>query len=540
MSSTSSAAPTNDAQMAEASRMATTLRLTPEKSALSASAEQATSVLATIVAAEASAGIRQPLELVAVVDRSGSMSGSKIQQMKETLSFLVSNGLTRTDRFAIVAFDNKVETRLSVTTMDNDGKKKALEAVANLQPGGATNLSGGLLQGIDLLSKQDPGSSGTNRAVLLFTDGIANNGIREPSEIVVAAQGAMTASPCTIFTFGFGADHQEDLLRNLAESTNGLYYFLEKSEDIPTAFADCLGGLVSVVAQNATLTLEGVDGTVLAEAHCPYKCEALDGGRLAISLGDLYSEDEKDIVLSVKLPQLPAPRPEAAVAVRASIRYFSVAASAIEEVGCTLQLSRPATTPVDQPANARLDEQRSRIDVAEAMRKASVLADSGQVSEGRDLIRAAVARAKQSPAGASPVVSGIVAEAERIEGKFVDRHVYRMEGQKMSKMSAMANMQQRSTHSSAAVYEKKSKVAMKNMFSSMSSAASSCCSSSAPASAPPLPPLPLPQMPTQQPMPMQQGPPTPGPPTPGPPSSSRRKMKMPTIRSFRNSSTDGS
>jgi len=522
----------NDVQMAEAAPKATTLRLTPEKSALSASAEQATNVLATVVAAEASAGVRQPLELVAVVDRSGSMNGSKIQQMKETLSFLVSNGLTRADRFAIVAFDNNVETRLAVTTMDNDGKKKALEAVANLQSGGSTNLSGGLLQGIDLLSKHAAGSSGTNRALLLFTDGMANNGIREPSAIVAAAQGAMTASPCTIFTFGFGADHQEDLLRSLAESTNGLYYFVERSEDIPTSFADCLGGLVSVVAQNATLTLEGVDHTVLAEAHCPYKCEALDGGRLAISLGDLYSEDEKDIVLSVKLPQLPAPRPEAAVAMRASIRYFSVAASAIEEVSCTLQLSRPATTPADQPANARLDEQRSRIDVAEAMRKASVLADSGQVSEGRDLIRAAVARAKQSPAGASPVVSGIVAEAERIEGKFVDRHVYRTEGSKMSKMSAMANMQQRSTHSSAEVYEKKSKVAMKSMLASIASSSSSV---SAPTPAPTFFAPPLPPMPTQQ-MPMQQGPPAPAP--PAPPSSSRRKMKMPTLRSFRNSSND--
>ena len=90
-------------------------------------------------------------------------------------------------------------------------------------------------------------SASTNRAVLLFTDGIANNGITDSAEIVAAAQSAMAATglSMTVFTFGFGPDHTESLLRSLAEDTNGLYYYVSKTEDIPTSFADCLGGLVS-------------------------------------------------------------------------------------------------------------------------------------------------------------------------------------------------------------------------------------------------------------------------------------------------------
>ena len=174
---------------------------------------------------------RLPMEIVAVVDRSGSMSGAKIATMKQTLSFLVSKGLQSGDSLAIVSFDGTVETRLPLSPMDSGGKSKAIEAINELQPGSTTsNLSGGLMQGIDLLhhatpplpSGASPQTGGSTRAVLLFTDGIANAGIVDGPGIVTAVQGAMVAgSPMTIFTFGFGSDHNEDMLRSLAGTANG-------------------------------------------------------------------------------------------------------------------------------------------------------------------------------------------------------------------------------------------------------------------------------------------------------------------------------
>ena len=107
--------------------------------------------------------------------------------------------------------------------------------------------------------------------------------------------------------------------------------FIEKSEDIPTAFADCLGGLVSVVAQNATLVLEGSDAATVAKVHGSYKTEA-DAAtkRTTVSLGDLYSEDEKDVLIALELPALPTAA-AAAPAVRATLRYFNVATAKMEE-----------------------------------------------------------------------------------------------------------------------------------------------------------------------------------------------------------------
>merc|ERR1711968_119719 len=92
-------------------------------------------------------------------------------------------------------------------------------------------------------------------SVLLFTDGLANQGIRDSAGITAAMQGAMAQSDSlfSVYTFGFGADHDPLLLQNISSAAQGLYYFIQTTEAIPDSFADCLGGLLSVAAQNVRL-----------------------------------------------------------------------------------------------------------------------------------------------------------------------------------------------------------------------------------------------------------------------------------------------
>jgi uncharacterized protein YegL len=67
---------------------------------------------------------RSPLDLVCVVDRSGSMRGEKINLVKETLQFVVSQ-LKSTDRMGIVVYDDRVKVSLVVTSMDDAGKVRS-------------------------------------------------------------------------------------------------------------------------------------------------------------------------------------------------------------------------------------------------------------------------------------------------------------------------------------------------------------------------------------------------------------------------------
>ena len=50
-----------------------------------------------------------------------------------------------------------------------------------------------------------------------------------------------------IFTFGFGSDHDEKLLLDIASAGQGSYYYIKKEDQIAAAFGDALGGLLSVI-----------------------------------------------------------------------------------------------------------------------------------------------------------------------------------------------------------------------------------------------------------------------------------------------------
>lgn len=93
------------------------------------------------------------------------------------------------------------------------------------------------------------------RSVFVFTDGMANVGHRDEALVAATKQLLDSESPVRIFAFGFGADHSEQLLSELAAAGQGQYYYIQNEDQIPTAFADALGGLLSVAAQNVVLEL---------------------------------------------------------------------------------------------------------------------------------------------------------------------------------------------------------------------------------------------------------------------------------------------
>ena len=52
-----------------------------------------------------------------------------------------------------------------------------------------------------------------------------------------------------VFTFGYGTEHDSDLLHAVSEAGHGLFYYIDTPDSIPDSFCDCLGGLLSVTAQ---------------------------------------------------------------------------------------------------------------------------------------------------------------------------------------------------------------------------------------------------------------------------------------------------
>lgn len=450
-----------------------TLHISCDKVAVSAADAHTTTAMISVKAPDAEeSSNRAPLDLVLAIDVSGSMRGSKMRLMKQTLELLVSrSGLTVADRIALVTFDSRVQLRLPLTEMGADGRAQAKQIVSTIEPGSTTNLSGGALRAIDVLAQDTVSSEGRTRSVLLFTDGLATDGIRDTPSLVSSVSNALSAASATrgrinLFTFGFGEDHSDECLRALAEGSSGsMYYYVSTPETIPNAFADCLGGLVSVVAQNAVLTLTPVDGgatirRVLGRAYV----HAADG---SIELGDLYAQDEKDVLVELELPALPTGPRSSHPVLHASLRFFHVARSQSETVRAQLEIKRPAETPADQPINIAIQVHLLRIEAAENIETASSLADRGDLEAGREQLLQARRRIEESPAVRTPLGLALSAEVDSLVEQYRDRGRYSSTGSKASKMSYMSHAQQRANHSNEGVYSgaKHRKLQMKASWS---------------------------------------------------------------------------
>merc|ERR1719499_1064688 len=123
---------------------------------------------------------RAPIDLVAVVDESGSMSGDRITLVRETIKFIIKN-LESGDRFGIVGYSSGSREVLPLTTMDDAGKKKAEQLASGLRAQGGTALCQGLVHGVNMMRQR--GTKNEIASVMILTDGQANQGPTSASEI---------------------------------------------------------------------------------------------------------------------------------------------------------------------------------------------------------------------------------------------------------------------------------------------------------------------------------------------------------------------
>jgi hypothetical protein len=335
---------------------------------------------------------RAPVDCVVVSDVSGSMAGSKMSLLKETVHLLLGEFVSK-DRVGLVTFDSDVKDRFILQSLDGDARANADAIVNTFRAGSSTNLSGGCFAGIQqLLNSSDKGHVKT---VLLMTDGQANNGLRSADEMVPVLTNMLKGSGIAVHTFGYGSDHDSDFLRKISTAGNGSYYFVEGVDDIRSAFGDCLGGMLSVVAQNLTVELEPLNGAVITKVH--HKNAITFPGengvqKYRVPFADLYGEEQRDVLVSMKLKSGQAIKdslsPEGQL-LRATLRYIDVLAGKPSTSSVTVGVSRAANVdPKDQIQNQKLSLQSTRLRVADTLEVAKASAERGDLKKARSLIEA--------------------------------------------------------------------------------------------------------------------------------------------------------
>lgn len=140
-------------------------------------------------------------------------------------------------------------------------------------------------------------------AILLLTDGHANEGITAPDKLVGMGKDVNEKQSIRTTCMGLGEDFDEDLLSTIATEAGGRFYYIESPEHAPAVFKEELGGLLEVVAQNVEIKLKMADGIVGVEQLTGYSWN-VDGPNCHFLIGDFGSQQVKHVLLAIELPAL--------------------------------------------------------------------------------------------------------------------------------------------------------------------------------------------------------------------------------------------
>jgi Ca-activated chloride channel family protein len=164
-----------------------------------------------------------------IIDRSGSMSGTKFTQAIQAATFIVNN-LNEGDYFNIIGFESYFYSfKNSLVPFNEENKIQALAFLSNMALGGGTDIAGALGLGIS----QFPSKNDTTAKIIVFlTDGEPTSGITNTDQILkyVSEQTGKIDSNISIFCFGIGSGIDTRLLTLLSSQHKGLAEFLNTDE----------------------------------------------------------------------------------------------------------------------------------------------------------------------------------------------------------------------------------------------------------------------------------------------------------------------
>ncbi|KAL0442364.1 UNVERIFIED_CONTAM: E3 ubiquitin-protein ligase WAV3 [Sesamum latifolium] len=362
---------------------------------------------------------RAPIDLVTVLDVSGSMAGSKLVLLKRAVCFVIEN-LGPADRLSIVSFSSSAHRKLPLLRMTDRGREDAKAAVNSLISDGGTDIVEGLKKGARILEERrerNPVAS-----IILLSDGKhtfdcilarRSHQNRTSSDFphILGLTNMLPPSLCPnnrelrnennqhsfpVHAFGLGVDHDSSTMHAISDASGGTFSFIESVDMVQDAFARCIGGLLSVMAQELRLTVTSASPGVGIDSipSGRYASEISDQGfQAVINVGDLYADEEKEFLVHLSIPECRIAESVGTVGrtslLKIACSYRDTASKAMVQLeGEQVEIRRPkVVSRTDREVSLEVDRQRNRLRVAEGIAKAQEMAEMGNL-EGAQAVLA--------------------------------------------------------------------------------------------------------------------------------------------------------
>lgn len=214
---------------------------------------------------------RPPLNLVLLIDTSGSMEdANKLPLLKQSLGLLLPQ-LRPEDQVAIVAYAGSAGEVLAPTPAGN--RAEILAALDRLAAGGSTAGAEGLELAYQVAARM--GGEGEVSRILLATDGDFNVGIDDPEGLeAYVAKKRQTGTYLSILGFGRG-NLDDATMQALAQAGNGTAAYIDTLQEARKVLVDQLTGALFPIADDVKIQVEWNPATVAEYRLIGYETRAL-------------------------------------------------------------------------------------------------------------------------------------------------------------------------------------------------------------------------------------------------------------------------
>lgn len=187
--------------------------------------------------------------VIFVLDKSGSMSGSKFKQATDALQFILER-LDDRDSFNLVDYNGSIASwKPELMNMNADNRRSAQTYIDNLRAGGMTNIEGALKTSFKMIN--DPNQP---NYIIFLTDGQPTEGEQNEMKLAEIAKTVNINDKARLFSFGVGYDVNARLLDRLSGQAGGTSVFVKPDENLEASVSSFFAKITTPALTRPALT----------------------------------------------------------------------------------------------------------------------------------------------------------------------------------------------------------------------------------------------------------------------------------------------